>query len=390
MRAGRETRSRNSASRRARRASSISLPRTGHSRAPCLAVEPDVPHPALIVDLLDRLDRDCGAGEVPDPDLEHAAQRIEAAARRHAGSHRLPGAGRSRPAAADDNPRSARSRARGACALDRPARHLHRLVQRDRLGHAVLDQAHRAGLGQAGRRCRAARALADATSIGLPSPVARLSHACCTGATPSSCQRLIQLRKCRPNCSSRSIVVTSPQPSSASVVRRPVVRDRRLVSGPAHGDAEADHHPVRNGARRLGRALAKRTPPTTPPLTSMPVRPAEGHRDHGRHQRAERRRRGRASRPGRSAETARAAAPGASTIAHSQCSWPMLHSSVPGSAPSTANFMQRSNGSSVGGDRERPQQRRQHRPLGHAARASGACWQAPRAARFRVFAPAGC
>ena len=51
----------------------------------------------------------------------------------------------------------------------------------------------------------------------LLSPLARLSQAWRTGPTPSSCQRLIQLRKCRPKCSTRSMHATS-HPSSANVV----------------------------------------------------------------------------------------------------------------------------------------------------------------------------
>ena len=41
-----------------------------------LGVEPDMPAPAFVADLLHRLDGDAGAGEMVDPGLEHAAQPV--------------------------------------------------------------------------------------------------------------------------------------------------------------------------------------------------------------------------------------------------------------------------------------------------------------------------
>ena len=57
---------------------------------------------------------------------------------------------------------------------------------------------------------------------------------------------------------------------------------------------------------------------------------------------------------------------GASTTAHAQTSWPMLHNTVPASAPSTASLMAALEGIEVGGHRERLQQWRKHRSFGHA------------------------
>ena len=124
---------------------------------------------------------------------------------------------RTRPLASGANrePEGAAAiQARRACALDRPGRHPQRLVERDRLSDAALDQAHRAGLASPSkmpvRTCwpRAPRPPCPGRSRGSARPVAPAS-------TPCSCQRLIPVRKYRPNYFGQiHVALTSPWPSS--------------------------------------------------------------------------------------------------------------------------------------------------------------------------------
>ena len=125
------------------------------------------------------------------------------------------------------------------------------------------------------------------TAIELLSPVARLSQAWRTGGTPSSCQRLIQLRKCRPKCSIRSMQAIS-QPSSARRGAPGPVARLVVLWAALRGEAVADDDPVRDVARLLGARARHAHAADHAAIDLDPVRPAEGQGHDRRQQRAER------------------------------------------------------------------------------------------------------